>query len=571
MGVDMNRKFFISQVKSFKHGLTAGRRTVIIAIVTAAAVTLGFIAAETDTFFQINKSIDVFGRVYKELTLNYVDELDPERLMRSGIEGMLGSLDPYTTFIGEGDGDEIDLLTTGRYGGIGITIGVRDGYVTITSLMEGYAAHRQGLQTGDRILEVEGASMVGAKLEQVRSLTRGEPGTVVHLKIERDGEPKPLEFALVREEIKVKNVSFSEFLGADSIAYIRLERFSRSAGDDLHLAIKDLQLKGRIRGVIVDLRENPGGLLDAAVDVTDKFVSQGSLIVSTSGRKRESVKKYFAKEEPLLSEEPLIILVNRNSASASEIVAGAIQDLDRGVILGERTFGKGLVQTITPLVYDTQLKFTTAKYYTPSGRSIQEIDYLHREKDGVFTVTPDSLRREFRTARGRIVFELGGIAPDTVVEVPEPSPLYKELLRRSLFFKFATSYVARNDKTSYNRVTDDELLLEFRKFLEEKNFTHEEPSEVKVRELLEIAAKANYGSAMITEIEKLSSQLQKEKEKSFERNRNEILRAVKMEIVSRYEGERGRISASLPDDVQVQTALKLLRDAKSYRKLLGMK
>lgn len=545
---------------------------IALAVVTICMGTLGFITAETDYLFKVSKSIDVFGRVYKELTFNYVDELDPERLMRSGIEGILGSLDPYTTFIGEGEGDDIELLATGKYGGIGVTIGVREGYVTITSLMEGYSAQRQGLFVADRIIEIEGKSMVGAKPEQVRSSTRGEPGTVVHVKIEREGEPQPLEFALVREEIKIKNISYAGFVGGTTdgsggIVYVRLERFSRGAGDELRLGLKDLALQGKIKGVVLDLRENPGGLLDAAVEVVEKFVPRQSLITSTRGRKSEAEKKYFSQEEPVLGTEPLIVLVNRNSASASEIVAGAIQDLDRGVILGTRTFGKGLVQTVTPLIYNTQLKITTAKYFTPTGRSIQEIDYMHKNRDGVFAVTPDSLRREFRTAHDRAVFELGGIAPDTVVEWPEPVALHQELMRKSMFFRFATTYAAQHKELP----ADEVLLRDFRRFLEEKNFAYQDQGELKLKELREIAAKANYSGITMKDIDRLSAQLQEEKSKALDRNKNEILRALKMEMASRYDGERGRIIASIPDDHQLQVAVKLLNNGKAYKKLISGK
>jgi len=464
------------------------RNKIIIGVV--AAFMIGFVSADQEYFFKINKGIDIYGRVYRELAVNYVDELDPDKLMRSGIDGMLGSLDPYTTFIGEEEGGEVDLLTTGKYGGIGITIGIRDGFVTVTSLMDGYAAQRQGLQVGDRILEIEGVSMIGAKPEQVRSLTRGEPGTIVHMKIEREGEQKTLEFAIVREEVRIKNISYTGFLGdgsdtagsrrnaAGGLAYVRLDRFSRGAGDELRLALKDLQLKGTVRGLILDLRDNPGGLLDAAVDVVSKFVPQGSLVVTTRGREQGSEKKYLAKEEPLDKDVPLVVLVNRNSASASEIVAGAIQDLDRGVVLGTRTFGKGLVQTIEPLVYNTQLKITTARYYTPSGRSIQEVDYMHRGKDGLFETTPDSLKRQFETAGGRTVYEHGGITPDSVVTEREPSSLYRELLRKSLFFRFVTSLVAQQRDSSAKIPQDAFLLSEFKKFVADKGFSYEDPGEL---------------------------------------------------------------------------------------------
>jgi carboxyl-terminal processing protease len=258
-----------------------------VAVITASGVVLGFRIADTDFFFKLNKSIDIFGRVYKEVTLNYVDDVDPEKFMESGIDGMLGTLDPYTNFISESEGDEVELITSGKYGGIGVTIGVRDNYITILSLMEGYSAQRQGIQPGDRILQIDGNSVVGSKPESVRSMTRGEPGTDLRLKIEREGEPKPLDFVVVREEIQLKSVSYADFVD-NGIAYVRLERFSRGAADDLRLALKELELKDSIKGVILDLRDNPGGLLDVAVDVCEKFVPKGSLVVSTRGRKADS-------------------------------------------------------------------------------------------------------------------------------------------------------------------------------------------------------------------------------------------------------------------------------------------
>ena len=543
---------------------------VVLTLAALGGIVVGFKIADSDYFFKINKSIDIFGRVYKEVAVNYVDEIDPEKFMESGIDGMLGTLDPYTNFINETEGDEVELLTSGKYGGIGVTIGVREGYITILSLMEGYSAQRQGVQPGDRLLEIDGKSVVGSKPENVRSLTRGEPGTELHLKIERDDEPKPLEFVLVREEIQLKNISYADFVG-DGIAYVRLERFSRSAGDELRLAIKDMKLKDSIKSIILDIRDNPGGLLDAAVDIVEKFVPKNSLIVSTHGRKPESEKKYYAAEEPMLPNTPLIVLVNRNSASASEIVAGAIQDLDRGVILGTRTFGKGLVQTITPLVYNTQLKITTAKYYTPSGRCIQEIDYLHKNKDGVFAITPDSLRREFKTLKGRPVFELGGVHPDTAVEDSERSTLYKELLRKSMYFKFATKFLSLYKELPSPFPPGDELLKEFQQFLDEQKFTYQDEGEVKLKEFKDLADSKHYSATVQREIEELRNEITKDKSNSLERNKPEIIRMLKSEIMSRYKGEVGRIEASLAGDVQLTAAKNLLSDSKEYARRLTSK
>ena len=391
----------------FQKRLTLSVRSLglLASIIVGCGFLVGFFGrSDVDLMLKTRQWIGVFGKVYTDVALNYVDPVDPEKFMHAGIDGMLKTLDPYTVYLGEKESDELDLVTTGKYAGVGITIAVRDGYITVINPMEGYSAAKQGIQTGVRILEIDGKVLKSLSTEEVREMVRGVPGTSLKMKIEREGEPKPLEFVLIREEIPVRNVTYAGFV-SDGIAYIRLERFSRTAGDDVQSSIKELQRKGAVKGVVLDLRDNPGGLLDIAVDVVSKFVPESTLVVSTRGRRSDSERKYYSTETPMLGDVPLAVLVDRGSASASEIVAGAIQDIDRGVIIGTRSFGKGLVQTITRITENSSLKITSGRYYTPSGRSIQEIDYFHRTKDGVFTIKPDSARKQFKTAHNRIVLD----------------------------------------------------------------------------------------------------------------------------------------------------------------------
>ena len=517
-----------------------------------------------DYFLQVNKSIDVFGRVYKEITANYVDEISPEKFMQAGLEAMLGSLDPYTVYIDREDGDEVELLTSGKYGGVGVTIGYRDGSIQIITVMDGYSAQRQGILPGDKILEVDGVSMAGKKPDEVRNLTRGTPGTEVKLLIEREGETEPLLFVLIREEIRLKNVTYSRFVD-QGIGYLRLERFTRKAGEEVRQAIKDLRAQGELAGLILDARGNPGGLLDAAVDVVSKFVPKGSLIVSTKGRRPDADKDYRSTEEPIAPGLPLVVLTDRGSASASEIVSGALQDLDRALIVGERTFGKGLVQTILPLNYGAQLKVTTARYYVPSGRSIQEIDYHNRDGDGVFTVFADSLRKEFKTAGGRKVYEHGGISPDSTVQVADEGPMIEAIKRKSLFFRFVNRYVGQHKGELPTEITEA-ILDDFRAFLREQKFDFEEKSESKIKELRKAAEDQHYGQSVLEDLDRLSKNLALEKERAFERYEDHIRHYLGVEFSARLQGEQGRIEASLKNDVQLKTGIGLLKDREAYEK-----
>jgi len=524
---------------------------------------------DNNFFFKINKGIDTFGKVYQEIANNYVEKIDPERLMHASIDGMLDELDPYTQFFDESETDEVELITTGKYGGVGITIGIRDGYVTVMSLMEGYSAQRQGIIPGDKIIEIDGKNIVGVKAEEVRRLTRGDPFTEVKVKVDRDGEKEPLDFSLMREEIQLKSVTYSDFI-EPGLAYLRLERFTRTTGEDVRFALQELKMRGEITSLILDIRDNPGGLLDAAVEVAETFLPKNTLIVSTKGREGTNLpqRDYRTSRDPLIPNIPLVVLANRNSASASEIVAGAIQDDDRGIILGTRTYGKGLVQTILNLPYNAQLKITSAKYYTPSGRCIQEIEY-NEKHGGVFSAAPESLRKEFTTIHNRKVKDLGGITPDTLVEPLEVSSLYKALMQKSFLFKYANAFVSANKEMPLELPSDNAMLSDFKRFVADKQFTFEDESETKLKEISDLATKSKMSSTLITKLDEVKDQLTKEKDSSYERSKHDIVRTLKMEIMSRYRGEKGRIEFSLKDDEQVLAAVGILKSKEAYNRLLS--
>ncbi len=519
--------------------------------------------ADDERYIKINRSIELFGRVYQEIINNYVDEIDPEKFMRAGVNGMLNALDPYTVYIDERGRDEVDLLTTGRYGGVGLTIGMRNGAVTVTSITDGYAAQKRGLMIGDRIIIVDGVDIDDISLSDIRSMVRGEPGSEVEFLIERESHPDLLEFVLIRESIRVHNVAYADFID-DGIAYIKLDRFSRGAAGETRQSLRDLQNKSEVKGVILDLRNNSGGLLDAAVEVTSVFVPRGSLIVSTRGRTSDSVRRYVASQEPLLPDVPLVVLINENSASASEIVAGAIQDLDRGVLVGKRSFGKGLVQTVAHLRSNEQLKITTSRYYTPSGRSIQTADYLDEAPKGLFSVDADSLYSEYKTTAGRIVYEGKGVDPDTTVSNIERSRYVDQLNRSAMIFRFATRLVHSEEFTDRQPAVDNTLLNRFFDFLREKEFEYKDISEEKIDELRAVAEKENYSSQFFKDLAVLETYIREDKAHAFERHRDEIGREIKVELASRYNGDRGKIETELQSDVQFQTAVDLIKNKPLY-------
>jgi len=531
-----------------------------------AIIVMGFYPGRGDIYFEIAKNLDLLGRVYKEIAFNYVDEVDPEKFLRAGIQGMLSSLDPYTIFIDEKKIEDIDLITNGKYGGVGISIGLRGDEVTVVEVMDGYAAQRQGIQIGDIIIEAAGSAITLDNIDDVSSLVKGEPGTTVELKVIRNELKDTLTFNLIREEVIVKNITYSGFFPENSgNAYIKLSNFSRAASDEIKKTIKELKEQKPVQSVVLDLRGNPGGLLDIAIDVCDKFLARDLLVVSTRGREAGSDKKYYSVEEPIIGNDvEVIVLINGGSASASEIVAGALQDHDRAVILGTKSFGKGLVQTITPLSYNTSLKITTAKYYTPSGRSIQKIDYSEGS-DVIINPTHES-EQKFLTDNNREVYSKGGITPDTTVEFKINGELTKELLAKGLFFKFANNYFFDNPDAKYSNIDDQKLYNEFREYLTKEDFKYTSQTEIEIDNLIKGAADKE---EIKDELLKIKDLLKGLFEKELQIYKSEILREIRSELAARYLGVEGRIKEQLTSDLQVQTALEILGNTNTYNKLLN--
>ncbi len=529
----------------------------------------GFFPGNDDIYFEISRNIDLFGKVYKEISFNYVDEIDPEEFMQAGISGMLKTLDPYTIFIDENRKDEIDLITNGKYGGVGISIGVRGDNVTIVEILDGYSAQKQGLRIGDILIEAGGTKISSQNVDNVSTLVKGEPGTMINLKIVRNENKDTIDFNLVREEVIIRNVTFSEFFPENSNnAYIKLSNFSRSAGDEIKKALKELRLQKEIKSIVLDLRGNPGGLLDVAVDICDKFLNKELLIVTTRGRDDASEKKYYSMQEPMFGDGKLVVLVNEGSASASEILAGAIQDHDRGLILGTKTFGKGLVQTITPLNFNTSLKITTAKYYTPSGRCIQKIDYSKKNK--VFIQDDSVVTKSYLTDNARTVYSGGGITPDTTVNFQVEGEITRDLLAKGQFFQFADHYYYANPALKFNELNNDKLFSEFKEYLAEQKYNYHSGSEHVLESLITDFEKKKLSETLASDLKKIKTQFEKLGINELTTFKTEVINEIREEIASRYLGSEGRVVESLSNDEQLKAAIDIVSSSK-YEKLLGSK
>jgi len=522
-------------------------------------------------------NIKLFDRVVIDLNSKYVEEVDSKDLVYTGIRSMLKTLDPYTQFFEKADYDELMVQTKGKFGGLGIEIGIRNEILTVISPIAGTPAYEIGLQAGDMIVKVEGESTEGITTQEAVKKLRGEKGSQVTITVAREGALESIDYTITRDIIEIKSVPYYSEI-EPGIGYIHLARFSENAEHDLESALRDLVDKN-INGLILDLRHNPGGLLPQAVHVSELFLDEGQMIVYTKGRASRTSAKYEAKSASLYGNKPLIILVNTGSASASEIVSGAVQDWDRGLILGTTTWGKGLVQTVIPTNQETALKLTTAKYYTPSGRCIQRDDREETEPSGeileenldVSEEQPEDTedREEFTTNGGRIVYGGGGITPDVIVKQDRLSTFEYELLRKSMIFRFAVKYVAAHKDLLRDFEVTDQMIAEFKSFLAEEGFEYTSAAEKKLEELAETIEKSEYDSGISGTLDLLQGQLEGEKGEDFDRSSDYLKKTIKLEMVSKLWGRQARYEEAMSVDPQIMAAIEILTTPGRYQKELG--
>ncbi|MCL2412745.1 MAG: S41 family peptidase [Bacteroidales bacterium] len=524
--------------------------------------------SQNDRMFEVMKNLEIFSTIFKHLHLHYVEEIQPGELMKVGIDAMLQSLDPYTVFIPEAQIEDLRLFTDGSYEGVGMVILSRKGKTIISEIYEGFPAHQAGLLAGDQILSVNGVDISNRTSSEVSVLLRGQPNTSLTLTIQRIDESSPIEKTMIRSAIRFDNVSYAAML-AENIAYIKLDGFTEGAANEVREAFLRLRDEGAT-SLILDLRGNGGGLMNEAADIVNLFVDRGLPVVSVRGRVHDRNQTLHTRNEPIDRDIPIVVLIDRGSASASEIVAGALQDYDRAVIIGQRSFGKGLVQNILPLDYNAQLKITTARYHIPSGRCIQAFNFADRDEDGRVTRTPDSLRTAFQTRGGRTVYDGDGIEPDIELDPPTLSNITAVLFTRLHFFDFANQFRRQNPSipNPSEFVVSDELFNEFITFLDGRDIEYQTQTEFFLEELTRVAQEENYFDAIREALEFVRKKLEADKEADLIKHKSEIKKVLGLEIVSRYYFHRGATEFALRSDDVSQKAIEILQNLERYRTIL---
>ena len=539
-------------------------------LIGGIAAVFGLMAFDiADNYFEISKNLEIFAAVYKELNTYYVDDIEPAKLIKNGIDPMLKTLDPYTNYISESEIEDYRFMTTGQYGGIGAQVTERDGYVMIREPYDGWPAQKADVRAGDIIIAIDGKATKGKSTDDVSKMLKGQPETEVELTIKRQGEDKEIIKKVKRQEIKVKNVPYYGMINKN-VGYIKFVGFRQEAADDVKKAFLELKKNPDFKSLVFDLRGNPGGLLDEAIKCVNLFVDKGQLVVSTKGKNRDWNKEYNTEDAATDLKIPIAVLTDKGSASASEIVSGSLQDLDRAVVIGENSFGKGLVQTTRPLPYGTQLKVTTSKYYIPSGRCIQAIDYAHRDENGKAMKTADSMKKAFKTKDGRVVYAGNGIKPDVSLDHKKYADVIISLNNKFLFFDFATQY--RQAHASIGAAASFKLSeadwQEFKTFLKGKEYAYTTETEETLQKLEKAAKYEKYYEAIKTELDAAKERLKTDKQSDIEKYKQDIKELLEDEIASRYYYSKGRIEASFDDDVDVQEAIRVLGDPERYQRIL---
>ncbi|HRR03809.1 MAG TPA: S41 family peptidase [Bacteroidales bacterium] len=519
--------------------------------------------------FEVAKNVDIFITVLKELNAKYADEISVGDLTKTAIDAMLQKLDPYTVYYPESQIEDFKLLTTGQYGGIGALIQGKEGKVLISEPYEGYPAHVAGLRAGDIILKINNQPTEGKTSEDVSNILKGEPGTAITLEIKRVGVEKPMTFKIVRKEIKLPNIPYFGIIGSD-VGYIKLDQFTENAGKEVKESFLKLKEQG-MQSLILDLRNNGGGLLNEAVNIVNLFVDQNVTIVETKGKIKEQQNIYKTRTTPIDKQIPVVILINELSASASEIVAGALQDLDRGVIIGKKSFGKGLVQNIIPLSYNSSLKITVSKYYIPSGRCVQNIDYFGKDTLSFKKHIPDSLATAYKTKGGRIVYDKGGIEPDITTADTTASQILITLILNNLIFDFANDFRATHDTiaTPDKFVMTEELYQQFLNFLKDKNYEYTTETEILLKELKQSAIEENNFQTIENLYQEMEEKIKLDKSRDLIKYKDEISKFLTSEIITRYYYQKGRIIYTLKNDVDIKTAKEVLLDKTKYNSILA--
>ena len=547
------------------------KKNISVKVILLLAFCFSLLPAKSQNDFEIAKNVDIFVSILKELNSKYADEVNPSDLTKVAIDAMLNSLDPYTIYYPESQIEDFRLMTTGQYGGIGAIIQQHETGIVISEPYEDSPAALAGLRAGDRIIKINNQSIAGKSSDEVSTFLKGEPGTSLTIEIERPGSDKNQTFNVARKEIKLPNIPYYGMLD-NHIGYIKLDQFTENAGNEVKAAFQKLKEEG-MNYLILDLRNNGGGLLHEAVNIMNIFVDQNTLIASTKGKIKEQSNSFRTRMPVLDKSIPVVVLVNEYSASASEIVAGAFQDLDRGIVVGKKTFGKGLVQNVVPLSYNSSLKITVSKYYIPSGRCVQNVEYFVKDSLTPTAEIPDSLAISYKTKNGRIVYDKGGIYPDIITKDTMISNLLITLVMNNHIFDFANQYYHTHSTISpaHQFVVDNNIYKEFTDFLEGKEYGYTTDSEHILADLKKSAQEEHLFETIEPLYNEIKAKIKNEKTNELQKFKEEIASYLASEIATRYYYQKGRIISLLASDLDVIEAKKILRDSSKYKSILSNK